>query len=935
MTSTHTLTKGLSIRQRILLGFVLLIVLSATIVALNIYHLRNFHSLFKQHQEVSSDTNSMLEVDANIAELQRLILAYATTDRTGDISNILSLHTHIKQQISSLILHQQGSSPTIENLLKELDVQVANLQEKIERLQVQRKERETIVNEKLFNELNKTDEQLHLVYEHILNSSNSAAINQLWTMQHHLAIVQTQSAEYFNTHQHTDKKIIQDTFEDLRADIINLRELNLTDSQINLCNQLLKSIIANEQLFHTAVQADRNYLFLINIVIAGESAEIANVSDELKRQFIALEHQVYQTAEQQSLFNERLTISASIVGALLAMLIAFLIGKKLSDPLISITNTFSKLASGENVATIPGTERTDEIGSLANAANVFRETNKRTQDLLEQTESFATELKQRESALEQAVAKAQDASLAKSQFLANMSHELRTPMNAILGMVALLKKTPLNTRQTDYTLKSEAAARTLLSLLNDILDLSKAEAGKIELDPTPFSLDQLLDDLNVILAPLASAKDIALNLQIDPDLPRNYLGDALRLQQILINLGSNAIKFTHTGSVTIAINACVNNLGKRKLFFSVIDTGIGIAPENVRKIFSGFTQAEASTTRRYGGTGLGLAISRRLVALMGGHLEVDSELDQGSHFHFTLDLPELDAEALQQLQTTPESAPLDAQIPHLQGMKILLVEDNPTNQQIAQELLELEGAEVQTANQGQTALEILRQYTPESVPFDAVLMDIQMPVMDGFSATAAIRSELQLHQLPIIAMTANAMASDRDASLAAGMNDHIGKPFDITQLVNVLCHHTGREPNQTAAQPLAMTAPTGPATCVVDNPIELDIGTAIKRMGGRADLYERMLPKFIQTLDAIPEQLTNHLATQDHDALAKSFHSLKGSASTFGFVTLAEKAAQAESAFKSGISPEQAAQLVADATQIIRLSLLRYEALKPDIQQAI
>lgn len=940
MPSTSAITKGLSIRQRIMLGFLLLIIMSIAITTLNIYHLRDFHSLFKQHQQVSSDANGMLQVDADIAELQRQILAFSHTDRAGDISNLLALHTGILEQIAKLIVSEQGVSSTNAQLLKQLESLVKDLREKIESLHSQRIDREKMISEKLVSSFDTTDKYLHDLYDSV-SDSHSKELRTLWYSQHLLATIQTYSAQYFNTHEYADKKTIQDTFKELRSDLSGLRLTLGAPTQQKTLDLILDNVNAAEQNFHTTVQADRNYLFLLNIVIAGETAEIATVSDELKKQFILTEHGVYETAEKQSAANERIAISASISGSLLAILIAFFIGKKISDPLISITNTFSKLANEENVTTIPGTERTDEIGRLANAANVFRETNRRTQDLLERTENFAAELKHREIALEQAVAKAQEASVAKSQFLANMSHELRTPMNAILGMLALLKKTALNARQTDYTQKSEAAARTLLSLLNDILDLSKAEAGKIELDPIPFSLDQLLQDLKVILTPLASNKDIQLDLTIAPELPRVYLGDALRLQQILINLGSNAIKFTQEGGVNIAIEPITNERNQHRLKFSVRDTGIGIAPENIVKIFTGFTQAEASTTRRFGGTGLGLAISQYLVSLMGGQLQVESEVGTGSLFYFTLELPELDETEIERFQATEEPSCLADSAQHLQGIKILLVEDNLTNQQIAKELLELEGAEVITANHGQEALDILCQYTEESVPFQIVLMDLQMPVMDGISATHAIRQRLNFPKLPIIAMTANAMSSDREACLNAGMNDHVGKPFDIAQLVSVLNQYastptsnsqiaashaeqndqleqnnqleqTGAPPHSPIPVATVDQTPKDAQELELENTVEMDIKGAIGRMGGNKDIYFRMALKFIQSLDKIPAELNALLEKHDFAALAKACHSLKGVSATFGFMQLSERASRAEKRCSHTIEHEQAAQLIAD-----------------------
>ncbi|GAB4397305.1 MAG: hypothetical protein OHK0048_05190 [Rhodoferax sp.] len=381
--------------------------------------------------------------------------------------------------------------------------------------------------------------------------------------------------------------------------------------------------------------------------------------------------------------------------------------------------------------------------------------------------------------LVQATQSAQQASRSKSQFLANMSHEIRTPMNAILGMLTLLSKTQLDERQRDYLAKSDSAAQSLLALLNDILDLSKAEAGKITLDPHPFSLMQLLKDLEFIVSAYIGSRPVKLEFVPGPKLPARVVGDALRLKQVLINLCSNAVKFTPQGTVTVEVE-CLAQEGQSVLLkFSVRDTGIGIAPENQSKIFEGFTQAEASTTRRYGGTGLGLAISQRLVRLMGGELRLNSALGQGSQFYFSVTLP-LANEPQSAAEPVPAAPP---QGPALDGMRILLAEDNLVNQQIACELLRSEGAEVVVAGDGQQALDCVAR---DARGFDVVLMDVQMPVLDGLAATRQLRQQYDANTLPIVAMTANAMDSDRQVCLEAGMNDHVGKPFKLAHLVDVL-----------------------------------------------------------------------------------------------------------------------------------------------------
>jgi PAS domain S-box-containing protein len=514
------------------------------------------------------------------------------------------------------------------------------------------------------------------------------------------------------------------------------------------------------------------------------------------------------------------------------------------------------------------------------------------------------------SELVRATEAAQAASQAKSEFVANMSHEIRTPMNAILGMLALLRRTELTPRQADYAGKTEGAARSLLGLLGDILDFSKVEAGKMTLDPQPFRVAALQHTLALIVAAQVGDKPVALRFEIDPGLPPVLVGDTMRLQQVLVNLGGNAVKFTDAGEVVVSMVLLSRGAAAVEVAFAVRDTGIGIAPENQDRIFSGFTQAEASTTRRFGGTGLGLAISRRLVALMGGDLQLDSALGQGSRFHFRITLPVAAPGAEPSAEAGTADRPRGAAgSPRLAGMRVLVAEDNTNNQQVARELLEDEGAIVQIAPDGQAALAAVAAAVP---PFDAVLMDLQMPVMDGCTAARRMRQDLGLHALPIIAMTANAMASDREACLAAGMNDHVGKPFEIDPLVQLLRRHAGWAEAPAAPHGLGLSAAavaTRPPALALDiaraaGAAGVDLDAALKRLGGKQPIYQRMLHTFVLDLAAMPAQLQAHLAEGRPLAATQLLHTLKGLAATIGAGALADQAARAERQLGAATAPE-------------------------------
>jgi CheY-like chemotaxis protein len=378
-----------------------------------------------------------------------------------------------------------------------------------------------------------------------------------------------------------------------------------------------------------------------------------------------------------------------------------------------------------------------------------------------------------------------------------MSHEIRTPMNAIIGMSALaLSSTDLTQRQRNYIEKVNVSAVNLLRILNDILDVSKIEAGMMTIELGNFRLDALVSHLAGAMQSKAAEKNIELTFDIAPEVPMALVGDSLRLGQVLLNLVGNALKFTSRGAVAVSVeleekgNTPGLQEDESMLHFRVADTGIGMSPQTLESLFEPFTQADTSTARTYGGTGLGLTISKNLTELMGGRIWVESEAGRGSTFHFTARLRRQPAGA-----DSTAGAPFGAHAADLpdtstlQGARVLLVEDNEINQELASELLTLAGVEVDVASDGQQAIDKLNANR-----YDAVLMDCQMPVMDGYTAAILLRKDPRFATLPIIAMTANAMSTDIQAALDAGMNDHIAKPIDVADMFTVLLSWIVRQP---------------------------------------------------------------------------------------------------------------------------------------------
>jgi two-component system, sensor histidine kinase and response regulator len=754
----------------------------------------------------------------------------------------------------------------------------------------------------------------------------------------------------------------------------------------------------------------------------------------------------------------------------ISYLLAQVLQRFITSPLLALQTHANRVAETHDYSAPLAPPGRDEVGSLYAAFNhLMTRIKEREAEILDLNRSLEAKVVERTRDLEAERDRADEASRGKSEFLANMSHEIRTPINAVMGFTALALRTQLDARQRGYLQKIETASAGLLRIVNDLLDFSKIEAGKVELEHVPFRLSEVTTTVLGYVSTLAEQKGLELLVDMGADVPPNWVGDPLRLGQILINLCSNAVKFTASGEVELRVIMTARQERVGRLLFAVRDTGIGLTADQSARLFQAFMQADTSTTRRFGGTGLGLVISQRLTELMQGRIWLESTPGLGTTFFVEVelemagDLPRHESDlspgalkdtrvlvvddnaharqilvaqlsalgmqaeavesgeaALAKLRAASENkAPfpivlMDWKMPgadgiaatrsiradpqiagtpvvimvtaygreqalaaredaslldgvllkpvtpellsetlaralgggdrmvlapasherrqRLLGVHLLLTEDNPTNQQLATELLQQEGATLEIASDGSEALAALARHTH----FDAILMDLQMPVMDGYEAARRIRADPSLASVPLIAMTAHAMAEERERCLAVGMNDHISKPIDPESMVAKIAFWIGSEKLATAAA-RASAVIASVATPVSDTrgwPASLpgfDLQDGLDRCNGNAALYQRLLDGFGEAHRQDAETLTAFALRDDAEGLAFAAHRIRGAAANLSAVDIARTLGELEHAARAH-ERSRWVPLISTFTKELGVTLASIEALHASLQ---
>ena len=860
-----------------------LLLLVITLVVQFLLSRNGLITLFNDEKAITQsyqNVSLVYELERDVIDLQRNLLIYKET--AGDTSSLrfYQLMDSVESKLNIFLkISKSGRHQVGEEIIHRMVEHLANYKENFDGVISGRKKHKNL--------LAKIEETAQKIQN--LNEKNLKH-NEYTEVQYHVEKSENLIHQYLNA---PDAEFITS----FKENITHTVKLLSKDKSRNL--ETIKLLKKYKKSFIKLTHITRGYVFLVKVVMAGSANEFLYLSREIRK---SVTGQQLALIDEARLSGKNIQFNynfSSFALFSLVMVFAWFLIKRILLPVKGITDVFRVLARGDEVNEIPSTHRGDEIGALAKAAEVFHNKNKQTHELLERSQDMIANQEVLNIQLEAEKDKAEQAAQSKSMFLANMSHEIRTPMNGIVGLVDLLLKTPITDKQKNYLNRVAYSGEIMMNVINDILDFSKIEAGKMEIETIEFDINSLIENLISSMAVKLSDKALDLRVVVDKTVPNTLIGDPLRISQILLNICNNAIKFTEHGF--IEVNFSYPSPAQQQLCIEVVDTGIGMNDQQIKTIFDSFTQADGTTSRKYGGTGLGLAIVKQLVLLMGGKIKVDSQQGKGASIHVSIQAPAVGQEmALQpinsdydklllvtedhqqkmastflsnvsanieavvaqdfnqaknkcdavifsssiirinsnyqqvmagyQQQGIPVGLVLESSEKHLKKVilsevqvsvlvhpfspkrcndyliklltsqapqtpqkqndqqannqfcgHVLLVEDNEINQLVAGDMLESMGVSIEVVSDGQQAVDKIMS----GAQFDLIFMDVQMPVMDGYTATKAIRAA-GYDQLNICGLSANALKEDYARASAAGMNDYLTKPLQLLDMQKML-----------------------------------------------------------------------------------------------------------------------------------------------------
>ncbi len=787
MQRATTCANSLSVSAKISLGFLIVLILHISIALLGHYGLSKAQRDLETYGKLDREVEQFHQIDRLVAALQRNVLLFAFTGYEGPEHRAKELQSQLEA-----LLEKAAHSDYLKEreAVQEMQAHLVKHQEIFAAVAADRAKRRRLVDEGLQQHVDRFEQGLLALEE------NPRIEREVTEASAAFTAAQLNILKFVNGPDSTYFRQAKNEMAETRRHLLAVREVIGAEENVTLI-AMLDSVDAYEAASIQMVQATRSYLHLVNVVLAGESVEFRRLATDIREEQDLRVGQLAETMTEDNRHFQFASNMFSVITIVLGVVAAWLIGKDVVPPLDAIATTFDRLAKGERIESIPAMDRSDELGRLAHAAQVFKEKANETERLLAVAEESQDELNSvnqelaKQSALAEKMAQdATAATVAKSEFLANMSHEIRTPMTAILGFAETVAETTKDeeTRQSVETIQRNG--EHLLSIINDILDLSKVESGKLSVEMMSASPYTVVSEVISLVQVKADGAGLKLSSRFMGKVPKSIHTDPTRLRQILINLLGNAIKFTEIGGISLQAEL-IQRDGRAVMQFDVIDSGIGMTDEQLARLFQPFSQADTSTTRRFGGTGLGLTISKRLANMLGGDLTVAySRPGEGTSFRLSVDagpvekIEFLDAPSSHALQQ--EKDEVDCEHVSLAGLRILLAEDGPDNQRLLKFVLNKADADVTIVANGQEAVDAAMAALEEGSPFDCVLMDMQMPVLDGYQATQTLRE--RGYCKPILALTAHAMEREKKKCLNSGCDDFLSKPIDRKRMLLTVCH---------------------------------------------------------------------------------------------------------------------------------------------------
>lgn len=739
----HNLVNNLNIGTKIGAGISFVFVMFIGLSIFTVNRMYNLNNTVIETTRLTRNSTSILDINKDIAELQRSALVY---DQSGSSSVINKMKTTFNVIAKNLDEINKNISDNESRRLTDEVIKVVNRYgQTIDSLQERHQQRRLILNSKLPAIEQQGIEYLKSIISwaeennDIKSNMQSRIILQFWLEANLNTLKFIKFKQY---------KLKQKVYTNIKS-IFNLnKELHARIKNVNKFNSDELSLLTKrfEKTFNQAIQANRIYLSLVNVVMAGEALEFTTLSNKLRTLTLQIHDDITRKSNLEISESIQLVTIALLLSIPFLILISMFYNINISKSIRLISDTFSSFLKGDFSKTIPGLDRQDEIGKLAQAANEFKNV----------SEKF-----------KKAQLRAEAATKQKSEFLANMSHEIRTPMNGIIGTTGLLLETPLDAKQKRYAETTMRSAEALLTIINDILDLSKIEAGKLELENIPFNLQKLCEETCQLITIKCRDKNIDMLFQFHADTPKYLIGDPGRIRQIMLNLLSNALKFTDQGYILMSISMQSESANNVNILVKVEDSGIGIAEEKQSVIFNKFDQADGSTTRKFGGTGLGLSISQQLCMQMGGNIQLSSRLGQGSEFSFSMQL------------TRDKAQHEDTSIHHypaLSNCRALIIDDLEIAQDVIKQQIERLQLNIETANSGEDALEKLISASSENQPFDIVFIDDIMPGMDGQTLAKKISQNNSISKSILVLLTSLPTHNKSERLKEIGIDAYISKP---------------------------------------------------------------------------------------------------------------------------------------------------------------